>query len=228
MDQFISTGSTDLFSPCSSDLESTHEFSSTDSTDFDSMQPLYSPVGTEFSLTDTSPWEFPFPAMDSAFSCSLGQFSEDSAPRPSALRLLHPLSMPVLSAGVPLCQAQIQQLEQLRAQLFLLSASQPQLFAAPSDTIHLTDVEQTNPLPLEPKSDASPHKCANCKTTVTPMWRRDTHGDRVCNACGVYFRLNKRHRKIKDDYIVKQRMRRPKNAVKGKPKKKGASESDEE
>lgn len=32
--------------------------------------------------------------------------------------------------------------------------------------------------------------CANCGTKATSMWRRNIAGDSVCNACGLYFRLN--------------------------------------
>lgn len=32
--------------------------------------------------------------------------------------------------------------------------------------------------------------CANCGTKTTSMWRRNSVGDSVCNACGLYYRLN--------------------------------------
>jgi len=37
--------------------------------------------------------------------------------------------------------------------------------------------------------------CANCKTNVTTLWRRNQQGDAVCNACGLYFKMHHvRHR----------------------------------
>ncbi|KAJ7501957.1 hypothetical protein B0H11DRAFT_1713360 [Mycena galericulata] len=33
-------------------------------------------------------------------------------------------------------------------------------------------------------------ECSNCHTRNTSVWRRNKNGDQVCNACGVYERLN--------------------------------------
>ncbi|XP_054717455.1 transcription factor GATA-3-like [Uloborus diversus] len=38
--------------------------------------------------------------------------------------------------------------------------------------------------------------CANCKTTNTTLWRRNHHGEPVCNACGLYFKLHNSRRPI--------------------------------
>ncbi|KAF7327191.1 Siderophore biosynthesis regulatory protein URBS1 [Mycena kentingensis (nom. inval.)] len=37
-----------------------------------------------------------------------------------------------------------------------------------------------------PAESSSGPTCTNCVTTVVTAWRRDSQGNRVCNACGVY------------------------------------------
>ncbi|XP_058486615.1 GATA binding protein 1a [Solea solea] len=38
--------------------------------------------------------------------------------------------------------------------------------------------------------------CANCNTSTTTLWRRNTNGEPVCNACGLYFKLHNVNRPL--------------------------------
>ncbi|EFX78559.1 hypothetical protein DAPPUDRAFT_24785, partial [Daphnia pulex] len=38
--------------------------------------------------------------------------------------------------------------------------------------------------------------CANCKTTMTTLWRRNHNGEPVCNACGLYYKLHNVNRPL--------------------------------
>ncbi|GLV41399.1 pannier [Carabus blaptoides fortunei] len=58
--------------------------------------------------------------------------------------------------------------------------------------------------------------CANCNTSKTTLWRRNNHGEPVCNACGLYYKLHSVNRPLsmKKDGI-QTRKRKPKNSNAG-------------
>lgn len=66
--------------------------------------------------------------------------------------------------------------------------------------------------------------CANCQTTITPLWRRNVLGETICNACGLYYKLHNCHRPIKmKSGVIKRRKRNAKGEIEEEitePKKK--------
>ncbi|CAD6241248.1 GSCOCG00002581001-RA-CDS, partial [Cotesia congregata] len=57
--------------------------------------------------------------------------------------------------------------------------------------------------------------CSNCQTTITSLWRRNTCGEPVCNACGLYYKLHNVNRPLamkKDN--IQTRKRKPKSGMK--------------
>ena len=64
----------------------------------------------------------------------------------------------------------------------------------------------------EPTPPVTPkQQCMNCKTSITPLWRRDAEGNSLCNACGLFLKLHGFNRPacMKSE-VIKKRNRGPK------------------
>ncbi|KAG0175621.1 hypothetical protein DFQ30_003371 [Apophysomyces sp. BC1015] len=58
-------------------------------------------------------------------------------------------------------------------------------------------------------------QCSNCQTTTTPLWRKDSEGQTLCNACGLFLKLHGvvRPLRLKTDVIKKRNRTKQKTKV---------------
>ncbi|CAP28571.2 Protein CBR-ELT-7 [Caenorhabditis briggsae] len=69
--------------------------------------------------------------------------------------------------------------------------------------------------PAVKRTSSISRNCANCSTTETSLWRKNEEGDLECNACNLYFRLNKVKRPLElCNTAPKTRKRRSRKAKK--------------
>lgn len=66
-------------------------------------------------------------------------------------------------------------------------------------------------------SGSKPTECSNCQTLKTPLWRKDSAGNTLCNACGLFLKLHGSTRplSLKTDVIRKRSSRRTSQTSRG-------------
>ncbi|RCK65022.1 hypothetical protein Cantr_00760 [Candida viswanathii] len=95
----------------------------------------------------------------------------------------------------------------------------PRHVSSPSDTATPKYADQKPSIESASGTNSGPKKltsCYNCKTTATPLWRRDAVGNTLCNACGLFLKLHGTSRplSLKTDVIKKRNSRKPSTSSK--------------
>lgn len=71
---------------------------------------------------------------------------------------------------------------------------------------HSFKTQQVSTSSTNKNDNKLPQQCFNCKTFKTPLWRRDSEGNTLCNACGLFHKLHGTMRplSLKSDVIRKR------------------------
>ncbi|KAI8069885.1 hypothetical protein BC940DRAFT_296406 [Gongronella butleri] len=68
----------------------------------------------------------------------------------------------------------------------------------PRHTSSTTVAVRHPPVPVKSTTTKEKKKCTNCGATKTPSWRRGLVGQLLCNACGLYEKVNGRRRVLSE------------------------------